>query len=151
MGKSLSEEIKQPKFRNEYHKLSVNMIFTGNWLNGIINKFLKPYHVTPQQFNVLRILRGQSPKPVTLNLIRERMLDKMSDVSRIVERLREAGLVERVTCPSDRRAVDIRITKKGLDLLSEIDKENEKTDTLFQSLTEKEAAQLNELLDKLRN
>ena len=125
----LEKEINQKKFRSESHKLMVNIIYTFNWLNGQQADFLKPYKITYQQFNVLRILRGQQMQPASIKLIRERMLDKMSDASRIVEKLRMKNLVERHICEHDRRSCQVFITQKGMDLLTEIDK-NEAQQTL---------------------
>lgn len=146
----LEDEIKQKEFKSEFNKAVVNIIYTFNWLDSKSKDFLKPYDLTPQQFNILRILRGQYPKPSTINLLKERMLDKMSDASRIVERLRLKNLVERKICVDDRRAVDIVISAKGLELLSEIDKSSHKLDGLISNLTEGETLQLNVLLDKIR-
>ena len=145
----LEKEINQKKFRSESHKLMVNIIYTFNWLNGQQADFLKPYKITYQQFNVLRILRGQQMQPASIKLIRERMLDKMSDASRIVEKLRMKNLVERHICEHDRRSCQVFITQKGMDLLTEIDKnEAQQTDSMI-ALSENEKQQLNLLLDKL--
>lgn len=146
----LEQEIQQTKFRNEYHKLAINITFTHFWLMDHMKQQLKPYGISLQQFNILRILRGQHPKPSTINLLKERMLDKSSDASRLVERLRVKGLVERVTCVHDRRSVDILITEKGLQLLKNIDNQNELTDGIFSHITPAEAEKANEVLDKLR-
>lgn len=146
----LEDEIKQNSFRNEYHKLAVNLIFTNSWLMSKIYELLDEYDLTPQQFNLLRILRGQYPKPASISLLKERMLDKMSDASRLVERLLAKGLVERKICPEDRRKVDVVITKKGLKLLEKIDKTDNEMDNYLKNLSEVEAKKLNELLDKLR-
>src|SRR6185437_9271918 len=104
---SLEEDIKQHKFKTEAHKAAVNIIYTFNWLDSKTRDFFKKYDLTPQQFNILRILRGQHPQPSTINLLKERMLDKMCDASRMVERLRLKNLLERHTCSNDRRSVDI--------------------------------------------
>jgi DNA-binding MarR family transcriptional regulator len=146
----LEREINQKKFRSQHHKLAVNIIYTFNWLNEFQVKILKPYDITLQQYNVLRILRGQHPNPASVKLIRERMLDKMSDASRIVEKLRVKGMLSRSTCPSDRRACEVIISQKGLDLLEKIDKHNENEDKVFCNLTTDEVAQMNVLLDKMR-
>ena len=146
----LEKEINQKKFRNESHKLMVNIIYTFNWLNGQQSDFLKPFKITYQQFNVLRILRGQQMQPASIKLIRERMLDKMSDASRIVEKLRMKGLVERHICEHDRRSCQVFITQKGMDILSEIDRVELKQTDLMIALSEKEKVELNLLLDKLR-
>src|SRR6478752_1081878 len=103
----LEDEIKQKEFRTEHHKAMVNMIFTSNWLDSKANDFFKKFGITSQQFNILRILRGSHPEPCTINMLRERMLDKNCDASRIVERLRVKGVLDRKTCSEDRRSVDI--------------------------------------------
>lgn len=146
----LEEEIIQQNFDSDYHKAAVNIIYTSNWLMDIHAKVIKPYNITVQQFNILRILRGQYPKVVNLKLIKKRMLDKMSDVSRLVERLREKGLVNRQICPSDRRHMDVFITEKGLNLLQTLDEEIDKINHLFTTLSTDEIGLLNKLLDKLR-
>ena len=117
----LEEEIAQRKFRNERHKLVVNILYTYGWLTALHTKIFKEHGITAQQFNVLRILRGQNPEPTTIKLIRERMLDKMSDASRIVEKLRQKGFVERHISNYDRRHADVFITPKGLQMLSKLD------------------------------
>ena len=147
---ALEKEINQKKFRNDAHKLGVNIIFTFNWLNSLNSALLKPYKITSQQFNVLRILRGQQPNPSSIKLIRERMLDKMSDASRIVEKLRIKKFIERETCPDDRRACEVSITEKGLALLQNIDEHSRDFDSLFSTLSASEIEQINFLLDKLR-
>lgn len=147
----IGKEIKQSKFQDEYHKMLLNLLFTGSWLNAKNALQLKPFGISPQQFNILRILRGQHPKPATVNLLIERMLDKNSNASRLVEKLRLKKLVERAVCPEDRRAVNVIITEKGLNLLAELDKEEKKWKKEFTILSEKEAKQLNFLLDKLRS
>jgi len=146
----LEEEIKQEKFRNGYHKLAVNVIYTYGWLMNSQSKLFAKYQITGNQYNILRILRGQYPNPATINLLKERMLDKMSDASRLVERLRIKGFVKRNLSSDDRRCVDVIITEKGLKLLLEMDKLNEKYDSLFENLSVSESKKLNELLDKLR-
>ncbi len=146
----LEKEIHQVRFKNEYHKLVVNMIYSYSWVTGLVKERLCTEQVTLQQYNLLRILRGQYPKPSTINLLKERMLDKMSDASRIVERLVQKKLVTRTVNAQDRRAVDILITQKGLDVLAYLDPVVTPVDILSKNLNEEEAAQLNLLLDKLR-
>jgi len=97
----LESEIKQKKFKDEYHKLAVNIIYTHGWLNSHQTEILNKQGLTPQQYNILRILRGRYPEPATVNMLKERMLDKMSDVSRLVERLRIKKLIERKNCEND--------------------------------------------------
>jgi DNA-binding MarR family transcriptional regulator len=146
----LEQKISQKTFRNSHHRAIVNIIFTYNWLYERHSKLLKPYRLTVQQFNLLRILRGQYPNPVTVKLIKERMLDKMSDASRLVEKLRVKGMVDRNICPKDRRTVDVIITRKGLKLLDKIDKKEKDFNQLLSNLKSSEIDQLNLLLDKLR-
>lgn len=146
----LEEEIKQERFSSQYHKALVNIIYTNNWIAAQQTGILKPHGITMQQYNVLRILRGQHPDPATIKLIKERMLDKMSDASRIVEKLRTKGLVERNICPEDRRNVDVIITPKGLELLSKIDTREHLLEHRLTTLDSEEVKNLNHLLDKLR-
>jgi DNA-binding MarR family transcriptional regulator len=146
----IGKEIKQAKFKNEYHKMLLNLMFTSGWLEAKHACNLKPYGISSQQFNILRILRGQFPKPATVNLLIDRMLDKNSNASRLVEKLRLKKLVERATCPEDRRAVNVVITQKGLDLLAELDKNETSFLKELKNLSEKEAEEINRLLDKLR-
>ena len=144
----IEQEI-QSKFRGEYHKMMVNLIYTYNWVMERSKKFFEKADLTPQQFNILRILRGAG-KPLSTMQIRQRMLDKMSDTSRIVERLVKKDLVQKVVCKDDRRLVDITISDKGMRLLEELDHYNEEMDALLSNLNETEAKSLNQLLDKLR-
>ncbi|MEO1256191.1 MAG: MarR family transcriptional regulator [Bacteroidota bacterium] len=146
----ISEDIKQEKFKSEYSKAIVNIIYTHSWLNQQHVAFFKENGLTTPQFNILRILRGQYPEPATVNLLIDRMLDKSSNASRIVDRLEQKGLVVRKQCPEDRRAVDVLISKKGLDLLQEMDEKMEGWEDEINNLTEEEAATLNTLLDKVR-
>jgi DNA-binding MarR family transcriptional regulator len=147
---TIEEEIKQEKFRNEYQKLMINLLFTGNWVYYYNTKFLKPYGISPEQFNVLRILRGQYPKPASINLLNERMLDKMSNVSRLVEKLRIKDFIVKGECSNDRRQVDITISDKGLELLDKLDFDILFLEEMFKKVTVKEAKTLNRLLDKVR-
>lgn len=147
----LEEAIQQKKpFANPRQRMAVNLIFTSNWLLSRQKEFFKRFDVTLQQYNVLRILRGKHPEPISTSDIRGRMLDRMSDVSRIVDRLVKKNLVERKTCKEDKRLVDVLITSEGLELLTMIDDQWEEMDTLMMGLGEDEVAALNDLLDKLR-
>lgn len=146
----LEEEIRQKKFRNEYHKLAVNIFYTHGWLDNYFSSHLKKSGITGAQYNILRILRGQHPKPASINLLKERMLDKMSDASRLVERLLQKGFVDRKICPEDRRRVEVVITEKGLELLKEIDTHDNEIDIILSKLSLDEIRMLNELLDKMR-
>jgi DNA-binding MarR family transcriptional regulator len=146
----LEDEITQQKFKSEYQKAAVNLVFTYNWMNSFYADRLKRHDITIQQFNILRILRGQYPKTASIKLLKERMLDKMSDASRIVEKLRVKELVKRDVCPLDRRNVDVLITQKGLNLLKELDSIDTDVKKYFSNLDEKEVKKLNDLLNKLR-
>ena len=146
----LEDEIFNKAFESNYHKLVVNMVFTSNWMTNLLKKELDNFNVTLQQFNVLRILRGQQPKAASINLIKERMLDKMCDASRIVDRLEQKKLLTRVSNIKDKRSVDIFITEKGLDLLHVIKVEVAMNNILSKNISDTEAGQLNDLLDKLR-
>lgn len=145
----LEKEIAQKSFKSERHKAMVNLIYTYYWANNLTRSDFTDYDITPQQYNILRILRGQYPNPSTINLLKERMLDKMCDASRMVDRLKQKDLIERCVNKKDRRSVDIVISQKGLDLLSKIDTEVDQ-ERVTKNLTEDEAKQLNALLDKLR-
>lgn len=148
----LEEEIKQKSFKDMHEKAVLNIIVTGNRINETITRFMKEFKITPQQYNVLRILKGQYPKPATVNLIAGRMLDKMSNASRIVDKLLEKKLVDRKTCSEDRRAVDVVLTKKGIEFLEKVTLNLYKLyDEKFRTLNNEETEQLNTLLDKFRN
>ena len=146
----IDKEIKITKFQDNYHKVTVNLTYTYGWLNNLTREKFEAYNLTSQQFNILRILRGQYPNPATINLLKERMLDKMSDASRIVDRLIQKGMVSRCTNTKDRRAVDIRISDMGLEILEKMDEAFKPKDLLQANLTEEEAGLLSDLLDKLR-
>lgn len=147
----IEEDIKQgKKFDNVYEKLVVNIMFTNGWIVDEQTKIFKPYGITTPQYNVLRILRGQYPDACTVNMIIDRMLDRMSNASRIVDRLENKGLVERTVCKTDRRAKDVLITEKGLAVLNEVDNALQLWMKRLEVLTSSEAHQMNDCLDKLR-
>jgi len=145
----IDKDIQQTNFRNEFQKMGINIIYTANWLNEKMSQILATEDITQQQYNILRILRG-SECPLSTLKIRERMLDKMSDTSRIVDRLIVKGLVEKTACLKDKRLVDITATKKGLQLLEKLDALNEQIDSILKGVSEKEATTMNQILDKLR-
>lgn len=148
---NIEKVIKQKRsFRNPWHKAAVNLIYTTNWLTDQIKRLLKPYGITMQQYNVLRILRGAG-EPISTSVIRDRMLDKMSDTSRMVDRLHQKGLVHRRACPTDKRLVDVSLSEKGETLLQQLDQINEDLDRIPDKLTAEEAQTLSQLLDKMRN
>lgn len=145
----IEDEIKQPVFKSDIQKAYINLIYTAGWLQVRQSAVFKPFGLTMPQFNILRILRGQHPKPATVALLIDRMLDKTSNASRIVDKLEEKKLVTRTVCPANRRAVDILITKAGLELLAKIDADLVLNDH-FGNLDTTEVQQLNYLLDKIR-
>lgn len=147
----LEEEIQQPKFKNNRQKAVINLVYSSGYLINFLNDKAKVFDITRQQYNVLRILKGQLPKSASINLIKERMLDKMSDASRIVERLRVKHLVDRTVSTSDKRAVDITITPKGLKLLEDMEPAINSVDDLFRNFTDQELETFNSLLDKMRD
>ena len=146
----LEKEINQKYFRNEHQKAIINLIYTYNWANEQMRSFFETLDITSQQFNILRILRGAG-EPLSTMQIRQRMLDKMSDTSRLVDRLVIKGFVKKVVCPDDKRLVDVSITDKGKKLLEKADKYEAEMDAIFGSLSETEAKTLNKLLDKIRD
>ena len=146
----LEQEIRQTNFKSENQKAALNILYTGNWLYSLNASYLKAYEITPEQYNVLRILRGSHPKPMMLADITCRMLDKNSNATRLVEKLRLKGMVKREICKSNRRQVDISITDKGLSLLMKIDRMSDNWQSALKNLTKTEAQQMNYLLDKLR-
>ena len=143
------EEAIKGKFRNEYHKASLNILFTHTVLGEKIAPLFKKNDITSQQFNVLRILRGQHPKSINIKDIKERMLDKNSDVSRIIDRLFIKKLILRQESKTDRRQKDVKISPAGLQLLSEMDGCEQAMDNLLANLSLEEVKQLNFLLDKI--
>ncbi len=148
----LEEAIKQPKFRSEHNKLMLNILYTFNWVEEPIKAVLSDFSLTLPQYNILRILKGSSSKPLSPNEIKEVMLHKKSDLTRLIDRLESKALIYRVVCPSNRRKMDITITKEGLNILDEIYPIlNAKTESKLQKhLTLDEAKLANELLDKMR-
>jgi len=146
----LQKEIKAPRYESIFHEAMVNVAFTQNWCNDQVKQAVSLYDITNQQFNVLRILRGQHPDPSTINLLKSRMLDKMCDASRIVDRLVQKDLICKKTNIYDKRAVDILINERGLALLKKMDKEMDLSSILSANLTRQEAEQLTSLLEKAR-
>lgn len=145
----INKDINQAVFRNNQNKTMVNILFTHAWMVDHIKNFVKSENLTPQQYNILRILRGAG-KPLSTLQLRERMLDKMSDTSRIVERMVAKGLLQKTTSEKDKRMVDVSITTFGMDLLEKLDFKNNELDDVVH-LSEEELETLNNLLDKLRN
>ena len=146
----LEKEISQDKFKSEFQKASLNLIFTSGWLMNRHKDFFKPFGITPQQYNVLRILRGSHPNNMSTSDIKSRMLDKNSDVSRIVDRITLKKWANKKVRLSDRRLVDVKISDAGLKLLAEMDRHMDIIDQSLGQLSTEEAKTLNQLLDKIR-
>lgn len=146
----LEEELKQARFTDDFLKAVLNILVTADQISHAANATLKPYGISKEQFNVLRILRGQHPQPSPLQLISERMISKSSNATRLVEKLRLKGLVDRQVCASNRRKVDIVITPEGLDLLEEVDPMMRQSHDHMRTLTNAETKELNRLLEKMR-
>jgi len=147
----IEDEIKQPKFRSPHQKVGLNLIFTANWLLAKQQDFFKPFGITASQFNILRILRGQHPNKISGVEIKSRMLDRNSDIPRLLDRLVKKELILKTICPSDKRAADVTITAQGLALLSKIDPLIDEHEMTQIPLSKEDAAQLSDLLDKCRS
>jgi DNA-binding MarR family transcriptional regulator len=145
----IEEEIKQQRFVSPNQKAVINLLYTANWLLAKQKDVFRPHNLTLQQFNILRILRGQHPKSISATEIKSRMLDKNSDVSRLLDRMTAKGLVTKKTCLNDKRAADINLTPEGLALLTELDKIQHQIDNIL-VLTEDDALLLSDLLDRSR-
>lgn len=145
----IGSELNQKKFRNNYHKLTVNLMFTSGWLSKKLEDFFEPYGITQQQFNILRILRGNGG-PMSVLQIRKRMIDRMSDTTRIIDRLIKKGLVSKKENTKDKRRIDVSISATGLALLSEIDLKVKDLDNIVSNVNLHQASNLSYLLDKLR-
>jgi MarR family transcriptional regulator, multiple gene regulator MgrA len=145
----IEQLISQQKFESEYQKGYISLMYLSNAVDDMMQLYFKKYGVTAQQYNALRILRGQHPNPTKIGVIKERMIDRNSDTSRIVERLRKIGLVKRLPSSTDRRAVDVIITIKGLNLLKKIDLTLHTTEKFLRVLGDAEIQDLNNHLDKM--
>lgn len=145
---NIAEEIQQKSFKSEHEKAFINLLFTASWISSKQIKFFKPFGLSPQQYNVLRILKGQYPNSINVSDVQSRMLDKMSNASRLIDKLLSRELVSREMCDNDRRRMDILITQKGLAVLKDIDAQ--KNIINICCVDEDEAKILNELLDKFR-
>ncbi|MBK9452047.1 MAG: MarR family transcriptional regulator [Bacteroidetes bacterium] len=146
----IEKEIVQAKFKSPLQKGIVNIIYTSNWIHSRQAKVLKPFGITIQQYNILRILRGQHPNPASITLLTDRMLDKMSNASRLVEKLLAKGYVERTVCPSDRRQVNVLITPVGLAILPQLENVLDQVEGNVHNLSDDELEMLSSLLDRLR-
>ena len=149
MQVKIEDEIRQSKFQNPNQKAVVNLIYTTHWLEDQHQKFLSDFGITGQQFNILRILKGQHPKSISAKEIKNRMLDRNSDVSRLLNRLEKKHLIQRRICEVDKRAADIFISETGLQLLEKVNRHQNALDHVLK-LSEEEAQKLSDLLDKAR-
>lgn len=147
----IEDEIQQSEFASQYQKLTVNILFTASWLTNLHQQFFKPHGLSMQQYNLLRILRGQYPSPASITLLMDRMIDKSSNASRLVDKLLAKGLIVRKVCEKDRRQKDVMISEKGLEVLEKIGAAFDEFEHCFTALSPEEARQLNQLLDKLRD
>ena len=146
----IAQAIDQKRFKDDYQRLIINLIYTSSWLVNRQNAALKPYDLTVQQFNLMRILRGRAPQPATVQYITERMLDKNSNASRLLDKLCAKGLAERHICPSNRRAVDVHLTEAGQEMLNHLDETLLGANALDRNLTDAQARHVSDMLDQLR-
>ena len=147
----LEEELRMEKFRTQQQRATLNILFTSTWIAEKTNECFKPFGISQEQYNVLRILKGQKGKPANLSTIQERMIHRMSNATRLVEKLKLKGYANRVICEDNRRKVEITITEKGLQLLEQIDPKLTRAElNLFTNLSDKDAKDIGDLLDKLR-
>jgi DNA-binding MarR family transcriptional regulator len=145
----IEDEIKQQKFKTPLQKAVINLLYTTSWMQGRQKDIFKPFGITLQQFNILRILRGQYPNSTSATEIKSRMLDKNSDVSRLLDRLLAKKVISKRVSPNDKRAADVNLTEEGLELLKAIDRKQTQIDSVL-LLNDEEALLLSDLLDKSR-
>lgn len=150
---SLETDIKQKAFSSIHQKMMLNVLYTAEWLNKELGKVFKSYEITNSQFNILRILAGSNPKPLSPGEIKEVMIFKSSDLTRLLDRLEKKELVNRILCPTNRRRIDVAITDKGLNLLNEINPAIlEKTKKFYEEkISEEEAGLVSTCLEKIRS
>ncbi len=147
----LEDEIKQAKFKTEHHKLMINILYTASWLQRTQSTVLRPHGITPEQYNILRILRGAKGRAMSLNDISSRMIDRASNTSRLIDKLITKEWVNRTICPKDRRQSEILITQDGLDVLQNLQGPIDEISEQFFTISEKECQKLNNVLDEMRN
>ncbi len=145
----IEEAIHQKQFKNEHHRFVINIFYTSSYLYAKHTKILKPYGISSEQYNVLRILRGQYPKQSTVTVIQERMMNKNSNASRLVDKLYNKDIVTREECKSDRRQMDVKITERGLELLEQLDEQVDGIHLDLKEISEKEAGLVNDVLNKI--
>ncbi len=146
---TIDEEL-DGRFRNDYHRGLINLIYTANLLHDDFQQILRRKGLSSQQYNVLKILRGFGKQPRSIDFLRKRMLDRKSDISRVVSTLFEKGLVSRNESPDDRRVKDVAITASGLKVLASLDAHERKGDRLLGMLSPEEVKILNAMLDRIR-
>jgi len=142
----ISKEIESTFASNDL-KAYINILYTASWINGKQLEFFKPYNISPQQYNILRILRG-AKDPISVQTVKNRMVQRSPNVTRLMDKLCTKHFIDRIPSKDDRRVVNIIVTEKGLKLLAEIDKKWD--NVLLKNLTDEEALQLSNLLDKVR-
>ncbi len=148
---STDKELREKQYSSEFQRLRVNILYTARWMESQVKSFLKPHDLTPKQFNILRILRGHKRDyPLSVLEIRELMIDRMSDVSRLIDRMEKKQLISRKNCKSDGRTYRICITDNGLSLLSSIDTKMKDLDKIFDTMDEGVAQSINEGLNLIR-
>ena len=143
----ISKDIKST-FKSNRLKAFINLKYTANWLSSMENEYFKPFGISPQQYNILRILRGAGQK-MKVQIVKERMVERAPNATRLMDKLCEKDLISRKRCEKDRRVVYVEITKDGLQLLTDIDNAPERLN-LVDNLSDEEAVQLSNLLDKIR-
>ncbi len=149
MSTSIDKAIKS-KFKSEQQRMVVNLLYTSNWLKNIHSDLLQPFDITSQQYNILRILRGNGDW-MTMNTVKERMIDKSPNTTRLADKLVTKKYVERKRCEEDRRVVYVKITAKGVKLMAEIDEKSMKPfEKIADKISNKDAATVSSILDKLR-
>lgn len=148
---TIEDAIKQKKFANPYHKLLVNITYTANWFMNKQMELLRPFDLSPQQYNVLRILKGAYPKPMRVQDINERMLDRTSNTSRLIDKLLNKGFVDKQLSRYDRRAVDIVISETGISILDKTTPLITALETLLHGFETEEIEKLNDMLDTIRS
>jgi DNA-binding MarR family transcriptional regulator len=147
----IDQAIQQTVFRDARQKAGINLLFTASWFNNRINRMLKPYGISMPQFNIMRILKGQNGQPMSLRLVTERMIDPMSNTSRLIDKLVDKGVVDRRQCPMDRRAVDLLLTDVGITLLELASSTvNKASDELLSHMPESDLEEMSRLLDLFR-
>lgn len=147
----IERELERVQFQNVWHKLRINLLFTSSWLGNEMKNFLAPFKITPKQFTVLQVIHEAHPEPMAIQDIRARMIDPMSDVSRIVERLCQKELLLKQACPQDKRTQEVSLSEVGTTLMAKIEAESARLDAIAHGISEAQAQWLNLLLDELRS